>query len=97
MDDAHVAGHYAGGRGPPGPPAGSARALNADHVERIRDILTALGVAMSPRDMAQPGYRLHRLTGDRRGRWSVRVSGNWRIVFRFADDEAVDVDLVDYR
>ena len=74
-----------------------ARALNADHVERIRDILTASGVAMSPRDMAQPGCRLHRLTGDRRGRWSVRVSGNWRIVFRFADDEAVDVDLVDYR
>lgn len=73
-----------------------AGALNADHVERIRDILTALGVAVSPRDMAQPGYRLHRLTGDRRGQWSVRVSGNWRIVFRFADDEAVDVDLVDY-
>ena len=40
--------------------------------------------------------RLHPLTGDRRGQWSVRVSGNWRIVFRFEDGEAVDVTLIDY-
>ena len=39
---------------------------------------------------------LHQLTGDRRGQWSVRVSGNWRIVFRFVDGIAVDVDLIDY-
>lgn len=43
-----------------------------------------------------PGYRLHPLTGDRRGQWSVRVSGNWRIVFRFEDGVAVGVTLVDY-
>ena len=42
----------------------------------------------------RPGYRLHRLKGDRRGLWSV--SGNWRIVFRFVAGEAVDVDLIDY-
>ena len=43
-----------------------------------------------------PGFRLHPLKGDRTGEWSVRVSGNWRVVFRFEDGEAVDVDLVDY-
>ena len=46
--------------------------------------------------MGRPTYRLHPLKGDRRSQWSVRVSGNWRIVFRFVDGEAVDVDLVDY-
>ena len=41
-------------------------------------------------------FRLHPLKGDRAGQWSVRVSGNWRVVFRFEGGEAVDVDLVDY-
>ena len=46
--------------------------------------------------MDAPEYRLHPLKGDRLGRWSVGVSGNWRIMFRFEDFEAVDVDLIDY-
>ena len=46
--------------------------------------------------MNLPGLGLHPLRGDRAGQWSVSVSGNWHIVFRFADGEAVDVDLVDY-
>ncbi len=41
-------------------------------------------------------FRLHPLKGDRAGQWSVRVSGNWRVVFRFEDGEAVEVDLIDY-
>ena len=44
--------------------------------------------------MDAPEYRLHPLKGGRRGRWSVRVGGNWRIVFRFEDFEAVGVDLI---
>ena len=55
-----------------------------------------LDAAEAAYDMNHPSYRLHRLKGDRRGLWSVRVSGNWRIVFRFVDGEAVDVDLIDY-
>ena len=43
-----------------------------------------------------PATALHPLTGDRRDQWSVRVSGNWRIVFRFMDGVATDVDLIDY-
>jgi toxin HigB-1 len=46
--------------------------------------------------MSQPGYALHPLRGDLAGFWSVRVSGNWRVIFRFEDGHAVDVDLVDY-
>ena len=54
-----------------------------------------------PRTKPQPEnvtlrFRLHPLKGDRAGQWSVRVSGNWRVVFRFVDGEAVGVDLLDY-
>ncbi len=73
-----------------------ARGLDANHVERIRRLLTALQDARSPRNMDLPGWRLHRLKGDRRGQWSLRVSGNWRLVFRFESGEAVDIDLIDY-
>ena len=43
-----------------------------------------------------PGLDLHPLKGQRKGQWSVRVSGNWRVVFRFDNSQAVDVDLTDY-
>ena len=75
---------------------GDAGALDSRHVERISYILLFLGRAGSPRDMNMSGLRLHALRGNRRGQWSVRVSGNWRIVFRFQDGEAVDIDLIDY-
>ncbi len=75
---------------------GDSRRLNPAHVRRIRRVLADLAVASSPHDLDQPGYRLHRLQGDRAGQWSVRVSGNWRIVFRFVKGEATDVDLIDY-
>ena len=45
---------------------------------------------------AMDAEKWHPLTGDRRDQWSVRVSGNWRIVFRFMDGVATDVDLIDY-
>ena len=73
-----------------------ARALPAYLVNRIERILDDLACATGPHDMDRPAYRLHPLKGDRRGQWSVRVTGNWRIVFRFVDGEAVDIDLVDY-
>ena len=75
---------------------GDARRLHVALAPRIRRILSDLDAALLPGDMDIPGYRLHPLTGDRRDQWSVRVSGNWRIVFRFMDGVATDVDLIDY-
>ena len=43
-----------------------------------------------------PGWRLHPLKGELTGFWSVTVTGNWRVVFRFDGEDAVDVDFVDY-
>ena len=70
--------------------------LPANLVPRLRRILFRLQEATHPRSADAPGFRLHPLKGDRAGQWSVRVSGNWRVVFRFEDGQAVDVDLIDY-
>ena len=70
--------------------------LPADLVPRLRRILFRLQEATRPGSADAPGFRLHPLKGARAGHWSVRVSGNWRVVFRFDDGEAVDVDLIDY-
>jgi proteic killer suppression protein len=56
-------------------------------------MLTALDHAKKPGDMSAPGWRLHALSGDRKGFFSVTVNGNWRLIFRF---EAKDAELVDY-
>ena len=76
--------------------AGSREATTGDLVPKLRRVLTLLDEARDPGDLAQPGYRLHPLKGDMAGLWSIRVSVNWRVVFRFEENEAVDVDLVDY-
>ena len=70
--------------------------VRADQLLRIRDVLAHLDEARRPRDLDLPGYRLHPLRGSLKGHWSVTISGNWRIVFRYADGDAFDVDLVDY-
>ncbi|HET9219273.1 MAG TPA: type II toxin-antitoxin system RelE/ParE family toxin, partial [Terriglobia bacterium] len=70
--------------------------VRRDQVKRIADVLAQLDMASKPSDLDLPGYRLHPLKGDLKGFWSVMISGNWRIVFRFAEGDAFDVDLVDY-
>lgn len=75
---------------------GNAARLPVGLVPRLRRILFRLQEATHPGCADAPGFQLHPLKGDRTGQWSVRVSGNWRVVFRFEDGEVVDVDLIDY-
>jgi len=75
---------------------GDRRRLPPAHVEKIRRILARLDEASNVQHMALPGFQLHPLSGDLRGFWAVSVSGNWRIIFRFENGNAYDVDLVDY-
>ena len=70
--------------------------LPAGLAPRLRRILFRLQEAAHPGSADAPGFRLHPHKGDRAGQWSVRASGNWRVVFRFEDGEAVAVDLIDY-
>lgn len=72
------------------------RGIDAKHAERIRRILDLLDAAVRPEDLNLPGYRFHGLKGDRKGVYSVWVSGNWRITFQFEADDAVYVNLEDY-
>jgi toxin HigB-1 len=70
--------------------------LPPDMVERIRDILTLLDAADRAEDMNRPSLRLHPLKGKLKGFFAVTVRANWRIVFRFKDGNACDVDFLDY-
>ena len=76
--------------------AGSKAGIRPEHAKRLRLILGVLQAATVVEDMAFPGSRLHALRGDREGQWAVSVSGNWRVVFRFVDGDAFDVETLDY-
>lgn len=75
------------------------RGLRADMVKRIRNILTALIVAEDMwmfRDGAPPGWRVHQLSEERKGTWSISTSGNWRITFDEENGYVDGLDLEDY-
>ena len=70
--------------------------LPKQYLNRIENILLVLDSGNPLGNLAIPGYRLHPMKGDRKGVWSVTVTGNWRITFRVDRGDAYDVDLVDY-
>lgn len=72
---------------------GSTSGINAAHAEKLARILGLLDVAVSPDDLNLPAFRLHPLKGRLKDHWSISVSGNWRVTFRFV---GLDVELVDY-
>lgn len=76
--------------------SGSARGLSVQDHKRVARILRALEAATKPEDMDLPGYRFHPLKGDRKGRYAVLVTGNWRITFGWDNEDATDVELEDY-
>ena|SRR5438270_10060210 len=74
-----------------------ARGVSAGSVDKLRKMLFALDSAVSVAEIgAMPGWRLHRLKGELVSMWSLTVTRNWRLVFRFEDGDAFEVDLVDY-
>lgn len=72
------------------------RKLPTEMLERIRAILALLDAAKSVDDMNRPSLRLHAMKGDLKGFWAVTVHANWRVIFRFEDGAARDVDFLDY-
>lgn len=75
---------------------GNARKLSVQNSERVRRILQALEAAPTPEAMNLPGFKFHSLTGNRKGEYSVWVTGNYRITFSFEGEDVVNVDLEDY-
>jgi proteic killer suppression protein len=72
------------------------RGVLVEHAEKLRDILARLDAAGDISDMDLPGFRLHPLKGEFKGFWAVTVRANWRVIFRIANRDVLDVDYVDY-
>jgi proteic killer suppression protein len=75
---------------------GSKAGIQPAHARRLEEQLVTLNRAADPTDMNLPGWHLHTLKGELAGHWSVRVSGNWRMTFRFEGSDAILVDYRDY-
>lgn len=75
---------------------GSASGIQAGYAPRISLMLDAIDAAAEVKELDLPGFRLHRLKGDKRNLWSMRVSANWRITFEFTDGDAHILTLEDY-
>lgn len=75
---------------------GSTAKIQRKHADKIHDILQALDFATSPEQMNLPGLAWHKLSGKLKGYYSVKVNGNWRIIFGFDKKDAVLVDYLDY-
>jgi len=75
---------------------GKKKGIRLDHADRLGIILDRLNAANEIKDMNYPGSYLHKLTGNKKGQYAVRVTGNWRIFFEFIDGDAYVVDYDDY-
>jgi proteic killer suppression protein len=76
---------------------GNTKGVLPNLADKIGDILAAIDAAVEIEDVSlYPGWRLHPLKGDLRDFWSISVSGNWRIIFRFEGGDAFELDLIDY-
>lgn len=75
---------------------GDAKGLSAGHAEKLRRMLARLDDGPLPAAMSLPGFKLHELKGERKGVWSVWVTGNLRLTFEIEDADAAKVDLEDY-
>lgn len=76
---------------------GSYTAIPAQYAARIERMLDRLDASIVAEDMNLPGYKFHELKGKRKGVYSVAISGNWRMTFKFDVNSAIEVDLEDYR
>ena len=74
---------------------GKTRRIGANHIRKCMRILQLLEVASNPEDMNIAGFRFHGLQGNPK-RWSVRVTGNYRITFGWSGENAQDIDFEDY-
>ena len=75
---------------------GNTKGIQAKHTDKLALMLDRLDAAEVVQDMDAPGYGLHPLKGKLAGHWSAKVSGNWRLTFRFEDGHAYVVNYQDY-
>lgn len=76
--------------------SGATKGIQADHANKLRMQLAALDTATNIEDIDIPGYGLHKLQGNQKGRWSISVNGNWRVTFDFTESNVYIVNYEDY-
>jgi len=75
---------------------GTRKSIQAKHASKLAAILDRLDAANEIKDMNYPGSGLHQLLPKAKGRWAIKVSGNWRLTFEFKDGDALNVAVEDY-
>ena len=75
---------------------GSKKGINPEHCRKLSLVLDLLNAASNATDMNFPGSELHKLEPRQENKWSVKVSGNWRLTFKFTGRDAFEVDYIDY-
>ena len=75
---------------------GSSAKVHQNHVKKLRLVLAKLNTVTHVSDMNFPGSGLHQLSGEKEGFWAVSINGNWRLIFRFENENAYDIDYLDY-
>lgn len=75
---------------------GNSSKLSVRNIDRLVIILRQLDAAKVPEQMNLPGFFFHSLKGSEKGRFSVRVTGNFRLTFGWDGTDAIDIDLEDY-
>ncbi|NOT18483.1 MAG: Killer protein [Sulfuriferula sp.] len=75
---------------------GSKAGINPEHAPRLNRILGVLNSATVIAQIDIPGYKPHKLNGDLAAFWAIKVSSNWRIIFKFEHSEIELIDYLDY-
>lgn len=75
---------------------GERKGIDAKHADKLLYLLSILNAAKSPVALDLYGYDFHELKGNKKGLYAIRISGNYRLVFGFKGDKAIDIDLIDY-
>lgn len=75
---------------------GDARGIPKDLERKLKVRLEVIDSAADINDMRLPGYHLHELDGNKKGTWSIKISANWRVTFRFEKGDAYDLNFEDY-
>jgi len=75
---------------------GDTAGINAEHAHRLKVILQLLDAATSPNKLSLPGFGLHKLKGKAKNFYAVTVRANWRIIFQFNGEDAIEVNYLDY-
>lgn len=71
--------------------------INSEHLKKLKTLLSIFNHLKSVNDLFNSNsFKPHPLDGKLKGHWSIQISGNWRVTFKFEDGNVKDIDYIDY-